>query len=114
MPARRRVGAVALGELGEAQLADPVGGLLGAQVGEALARVAHLGGEALERRRVGPGRRDHDALFVEASCEKAGIPPGVGPPTSAWWARLAAKPSSSPATKTGEIRVMSGRWVPPR
>ena len=46
--------------------------------------------------------------------EKAGMPPGVGPPMSAWWARLAAKPSSSPSAKTGEIRVMSGRWVPPR
>jgi N-methylhydantoinase B len=28
--------------------------------------------------------------------------------------REAAKPSSLPATKTGETRVMSGRWVPPR
>ena len=31
------------------------------------------------------------------------MPAGVGPPTSAWWARQAAKPSSSPPTKTGEI-----------
>ena len=56
--------------------------------------------------------------------ESAGMPPGVGPPTSAWWARLAAKPSScgdrrrrpaspSSRSKTGRIRVMSGRWVPP-
>jgi hypothetical protein len=45
----------------------------------------------------------------------AGIDPGAEPPTSAWWARLAAKPISSrpvPA-KTGVITVMSGRWVPP-
>ena len=44
----------------------------------------------------------------------AGIDPGTRPPTSAWWARLAAKPSSSPpAANTGVITVMSGRWVPP-
>ena len=29
------------------------------------------------------------------------MPPGVGPPTSAWWARLAAKPSSRPSAKQG-------------
>ena len=46
--------------------------------------------------------------------ESAGMLPGVGPPTSAWWARQAANPVSAPRTKTGEIRVMSGRWVPPR
>ena len=46
--------------------------------------------------------------------ELAGMPPGVGPPTSAWWARLAANPLKVPPTKIGEIRVMSGRWVPPR
>ena len=94
--------------------ADPVGGLLGAQVGEALARRAHLAGEALERlassARVGGITTPSSSSVVE----RAGIPPGVGPPMSAWWARQAAKPSSSPAAKTGEIRVTSGRWVPPR
>ena len=105
---------MALGELGEPQLADPVGGPLGAQVGEALARVAHPAGElapaSASSARVGGITTPSSSSVVE----QAGMPPGVGPPTSAWWARLAAKPSSSPSTKTGEIRVMSGRWVPPR
>ena len=43
----------------------------------------------------------------------AGIEPGVGPPTSAWWARLAANAISSSPAKIGVITVMSGRWVPP-
>ena len=46
--------------------------------------------------------------------ESAGIDPGTLPPTSAWWARLAAKPIRSPSANTGEIAVMSGRCVPPR
>ncbi len=46
--------------------------------------------------------------------ESAGMLPGSLPPTSAWWARLAAKPTSSPAANTGETSVMSGRCVPPR
>ena len=33
----------------------------------------------------------------------AGIDPGTRPPTSAWWARLAAKPSSSASANTGVI-----------
>ena len=45
--------------------------------------------------------------------ESAGMLPGSRAPTSAWWARLAANPNSSPAWKSGEITVMSGRWVPP-
>ena len=45
--------------------------------------------------------------------ESAGIEAGVGPPTSAWCARLAANPASPSSAKTGVIRVMSGRWVPP-
>ena len=39
--------------------------------------------------------------------------PGTRPPTSAWWARAAAKPSSSPSWKAGVTTVMSGRCVPP-
>jgi hypothetical protein len=45
--------------------------------------------------------------------ESAGIEPGVGPPTSAWCARLALKPSTSPSARIGVITVMSGRCVPP-
>jgi hypothetical protein len=45
--------------------------------------------------------------------ESDGIEPGTRPPTSAWWARAAAKPSSSPSWKTGVTTVMSGRCVPP-
>ena len=92
-----------------------VRGPLRAQVGEPLARVAHPLRELLELLVVDARRRDHHALLLEACVESAGIPAGVGPPTSAWWARLAAKPSSSRRrVKTGEISVMSGRWVPPR
>ena len=40
--------------------------------------------------------------------------PGSSAPTSAWWARLAAKPAGSPSWKSGVITVMSGRCVPPR
>ncbi len=40
--------------------------------------------------------------------ESAGIEPGSRPPTSAWWARVTAKPTS-----VRETSVMSGRCVPP-
>ena len=36
------------------------------------------------------------------------------PPTSAWWAREAAQPTSSPSTWIGDTSVMSGRCEPPR
>ena len=39
--------------------------------------------------------------------------PGVRPPTSAWCARLAAKPSRPSPVSTGVTTVMSGRCVPP-
>jgi hypothetical protein len=46
--------------------------------------------------------------------ESAGIEPGTRPPTSAWCAREAAKPSRSPSSvNAGVTTVMSGRWVPP-
>ena len=35
--------------------------------------------------------------------------PAAPPPISDWWARLLQKPTSSPSTKTGRIRVQSGR-----
>ncbi len=41
--------------------------------------------------------------------------PGVEPPTSEWWAREATYPNNRPSPAcTGDRRVMSGRWVPPR
>ena len=56
-------------------------------------------------------------ITTPSSCRRwlsAGIEPGTRAPTSAWWARLAAKPSRvSPGANTGVITVMSGRWVPP-
>ena len=58
-------GSMALRELGEAALADPVGGLLGAEVGEALVRRPHPLGQPLEQAPLDPGRRDHDALVRE-------------------------------------------------
>ena len=47
------------------------------------------------------------------SVASAGIDPGAAPPTSAWWARLAAQPTSRPPAKQGATSVMSLRWVPP-
>ena len=114
MPARSRSEAVALGQLAQAQLADPVGGRLGAQVGEPLVRAS---ASAPARRSSTPSSTRVGGITTPSSSsvrERAGIPAGLGPPMSAWWARQAAKPSSSPAAKTGEIRVTSGRWVPPR
>ena len=69
-PGAQQVEAVALGELGQARLADPVRRLLGAQVGEALARER----ASARRARASPSsvarrRRDHDALFLEACVE---------------------------------------------
>ena len=95
-PGAQQLEPVALGELGQPQLADPVGGRLGAQVGEALARRAHLRGEPLQLALADPGRRDHDPLFLERSSSEPASRLGSGPPMSAWWARQAAKPSSSP------------------
>ena len=42
-----------------------------------------------------------------------GMLPGVMPPTSAWWPRLATKNMSSSPSKTGVITVKSGRCDPP-
>ena len=99
-----------------AQALDPaaVGGELRAQVGAALGRLAHLRDELVDR--AGVERRGEITTPSSASVvESAGMLPGVGPPTSAWWARLAAKPSSVPSSaNAGVITVMSGRWVPPR
>jgi hypothetical protein len=86
---------------------------LGAQVGAALGGLAHLRRELLDRVVVEPAREITTPSSASVR-ESAGIEPGVGPPTSAWWARLALKPSSSPPASTGVITVMSGRWVPPR
>jgi hypothetical protein len=51
--------------LGEAHLADPAGGSLRPQVGEALSRRAHQLGEALQLGVVCSRRRDHHSLFPE-------------------------------------------------
>ena len=60
-------------------------------------------GEPLDRVVVEPLRGDHHALVLERAWSRPASSPGVGPPTSAWWARLAAKPSSSPSSNTGVI-----------
>ena len=60
------------------QGADPVRRLLGAEVGEALARVAHLRRQPLQRLRGGAGRRDHHALLVEAAGEGGHRRPASG------------------------------------
>jgi hypothetical protein len=102
------VAPVPSGELAEAPSADPVGGFLRAQVGKPLLREAHPPSEVTQ---------DVGGITTPSSSKRvelAGMLPGVGPPTSAWCALQAAKPIGSSSTKTGEIRVMSGRWVPPR
>ncbi len=43
-----------------------------------------------------------------------GMEPGVIPPTSEWWARLATKKAGLRPKNTGAMQVISGRWVPPR
>ena len=92
--------------------AGRVGGELGPQVGAALGRVSHLGDELVDR----IGVEHRGAITTPSSssvCESAGIEPGTRPPTSAWWARLAAKPISVSPANAGVMTVMSGRWVPP-
>ena len=68
-------------------------------------------------RRARPRRAGCGEITTPSSASvrlSAGIDPGSRPPTSAWWARLAANPSScAAASKTGVMTVMSGRWVPP-
>ena len=94
----RSARAAAVGELGQPPRAGAVGGELGAQVGAALGGLAHLGGQLVDRGVVEP----RGAITTPSSSsvvESAGMEPGVGPPTSAWWARLAAKPSSSPSRR---------------
>ena len=63
------------------QPADPgqVRGALGAQVGEPLARVAHLAGEVGQDRVIGAGRAGSRRPPRRAVTESAGMPPGVGP-----------------------------------
>ena len=104
-PGAQQVDAVALGELEQAPLADQVGGSLGAQVGKPLARVAHLARPGAPARSSSARVGGITTPSSSSRVEPAGIPAGVGPPTSAWWARLAAKPSSSPA---GEDRRDQG------
>lgn len=42
-----------------------------------------------------------------------GMLPGEMPPTSAWWPREATKKTMRPASHTGVMTVMSGKWEPP-
>ncbi len=97
-----------LGELPQAGGAGAVGGELGAEVGPALIGVAHLRDQLVDGVVV-EGRGGMITPSSSRVLESAGMEPGVGPPTSAWWARLAAKPRSP----TGVTMVMSGRCVPP-
>jgi hypothetical protein len=99
---------VPAGELGKPFPPDPVRRPLGAEVGKPLL------GESHPRRDLAAGVGGITRPSSSSAVEEDGIPPGVGPPTSAWWARQAANPMRTPATKTGETIVMSGRWVPPR
>ena len=77
-PGAKHPDAVPARQLEQATLAGQVGGPLRAQVGEPLARVAHLGGKARQPVVVGPGGRDHHALVLEPG--RAGRHPGRGRP----------------------------------
>ena len=91
------VGAVAGDHAAERDGADVVGGELGFEVAEALVGGAHGGEDAVEdvvlvraRRRTMQQRRlDADALLVDVAAEGHRAR-ASSPPTSAWWARLAA------------------------
>ena len=96
-----------LAELADAPLGEPVRGQLGAEVAAALLGVSHLRDEVGEDVVVEPGRRDHDSLVGERARAR-GHAPGLAPPTSAWCARVTAKPTS-----VRETSVTSGRCVPP-
>ena len=78
-----------------------------AKVAPAFVGIAHPRDEVCEDLVVEASRRNHDAL-VSSVRESAGMLPGSEPPTSAWCARVTAKPTS-----VRETSVMSGRCVPP-
>ena len=94
--------------------AGPVRGELRAQVGAPLGGIAHLRGQLVQELVVDTRRRDHDALLVERrrvgrhAARRAAADVGVVRAVGG-----EARRSSSLAN-TGEISVMSGRWVPPR
>ena len=99
--------AAPLAELVQPPLREVVRRELGAQVAAALVGVAHARDELAEDVVVEARRRDHDALLVELGASRlAGC--RARPPTSAWWARVTAKPARVRVTS-----VMSGRCVPP-
>ncbi len=105
--------AVAIGELGEAA-ARRAGWPPAAPAGRRGAGRVGASGSASSARPASSIRRG--SITTPSSSrlrEPAGMPPGVGPPMSAWWARLAAQPICPPSPNSGEISVMSGRWVPP-
>ena len=66
-------------------------------------------------RLVEDARRDHDALLVERLRSRPASSPACGPPTSAWWARLAANPSSVAAGERrgdhGDVRQVRAAGV---
>ena len=102
-----------------------VGGDLGGDVGEIVVEVPRRerAGRRMACKRSNCGRPGSITLKLLISTpssarfvEKGGIEPGVLPPISAWWARLAVKNSSRPrcGSWTGVTTVTSGRWEPPR
>ena len=112
----QHLGAEPVVQLRRAQRADPARGELGAQVGAALLRPAHLRNQLVDR----AASRTRGSITTPSSASVSAVGrhrPGVGPPTSAWWARAAANAISRSASdtpaNTGVITVMSGRWVPP-
>ena len=101
------VASASLAELGQAPLRERVGGELGAEVPATFLGVAILAtrsASSSSSRRVG-GMTIPSSASVR---EPAGMLPGSAPPTSAWCARVTAKPTS-----VGDTSVTSGRCVPP-
>ena len=105
-------------------LARAVRGDLRLEVGHVVVGVARRAARAAQRRaqraprRSGRRARAGTARSTTPSSssvrENAGIEPGVMPPMSAWWPRLATKKRSAPARRTrASTTVTSGRCEPP-
>ena len=105
------VASASFAQLGQAPLRERVGGELGAKVAATFLGVAHPRDEVGEQFLVEPRRWDDDPSSASVR-EPAGMLPGSTPPTSAWCARVTAKPTvgrETSVTSVGACRPRTGR-----